>query len=116
MAPGSVACTTTGTVSRRSPSSTPRPTGAAADGTVTRPFAAIAQAVHTAHRLSASSDVVVHMAAGTYRLAQPLRFTSADSGQNGHTITYEGTAGQRAVMTGAQQVTGWTLQKQANNI
>ncbi|HEX6526172.1 MAG TPA: RICIN domain-containing protein [Streptosporangiaceae bacterium] len=91
-------------------------TGAAADGTVTRPFAAIAQAMHTAHRLSASSDVVVHMAAGTYRLTQPLRFTSADSGQNGHTITYAAPAGRPAVMTGAQQVTGWTLQNQANNI
>jgi hypothetical protein len=89
---------------------------AAADGTAQRPFAIMEQAQQAAHQLSASSDVVVHMAAGTYRLTRPLRFTSADAGQNGHTITYAAAAGQPAVMTGAQQVTGWTVQNQANNI
>jgi len=90
------------------------PMAAAADGTAGRPFAGLAQAAPAAHQLSASSDVVVHVAAGTYRLTQPLRFTSADSGQNGHTITYAAAAG--TVMSGSQQVTGWTLQNQANNI
>jgi hypothetical protein len=91
-------------------------TAAAADGTAQRPFASIAQAGQMAHQMSARSDVIVHLAPGTYRLSQPLRFTSADSGQNGHTITYAAPAAQPAVMTGAQQVTGWTLQNQANNI
>ena len=47
--------------------------------------------------------MVVHLAAGTYRLTQPLTFTSADSGQNGHTISYAGAAGQAAVMTGPRR-------------
>ena len=92
--------------------------GAAADGTgtATHPFANMAQAQQAAHQLSASSDVAVHLAGGAYRLTKPLTFTSADSGQNGHTITYAAPAGQPAIMTGAQQVTGWTLQNSANNI
>jgi hypothetical protein len=90
--------------------------GAAGTGTAQQPFAAIAQAEQTAHQLSASSDVVVHLAGGTYRLSQPLTFTGADSGQDGHTITYAAPSGQPAVMTGAQQVTGWTLQNQSSNI
>src|ERR1022692_515686 len=92
--------------------------GAAAGGTGTSqlPFATIDQAEQAAHQDSASSDVVVDLAAGTYRLTQPLTFTSADSGQNGHAISYAAPAGQTAVVTGAQQVTGWTVQNQANNI
>jgi hypothetical protein len=76
----------------------------------------MAQAEQTAHQLSASSDVVVHLAGGTYRLTKPLTFGSADSAQNGHTISYAAAAAAPAVMTGAQQVTGWTLQNSANNI
>src|ERR1017187_6771951 len=92
--------------------------GAAARGTGTSqlPFATIDQAEQAAPQDSASSDVVVGLAAGTYRLTQPLTFTSADSGQNGHTISYAAPAGQTAVVTGAQQVTGWQVHDQANNI
>src|ERR1019366_5735701 len=70
--------------------------GAAAGGTGTSqlPFATIDQAEQAAHQDSASSD----------------------SGQNGHTISYAAPAGQTAVVTGAQQVTGWQVHDQANNI
>jgi hypothetical protein len=94
----------------------PAGAGAAGAGTAQQPFTSMTQAEQAAHQLSASSHVVVHMAGGRYRLAEPLTFTSADSAQNGHTISYSAAAGAPAVMTGAQQVTGWTLQNQANNI
>ena len=81
------------------------------DGTAQQPFASIDQAQQPAHQLSADADVVVYLAGGTYRLAKPLAFTSADSGQNGHTITYQAASGQRPVITGAQQVTGWQRPK-----
>ena len=90
--------------------------GAAEAGTAQRPFTSMAQAEQAAHQLSASSDVVVHMTGGTYRLTKPLTFTGADSAQNGHTISYVAAAGAPAVMTGAQQVTGWTLQNSGSNI
>ena len=89
---------------------------AAETGSAQQPFTSIAQAAQSAHQLSASSDVIVHLAAGKYQLTQPLTFTSADAGQNGHTISYAGAAGQATVMSGSAPVTGWTLQNQSSNI
>jgi hypothetical protein len=87
---------------------------AIAGATAQNTFASIAQVAPMAHQLSANANVVVHLAAGKYRLTSPLRFTAADSAQHGHTITYAAAAG--TVMSGSQQVTGWTLQNSANNI
>src|SRR5437899_2604270 len=42
------------------------------DGSAGRPFATIDQAQQPAHLLSADSNVVVHLAGGTYRLSKPL--------------------------------------------
>ena len=92
-------------------------TAAAAEtGSAQQPFTSVAEAAQSAHRLSASSDVAVHLAAGKYQLTQPLTFTEANAGQNGHTISYAGAAGQATVMSGSAQVTGWTLQNQSSNI
>jgi Ricin-type beta-trefoil lectin domain-like len=89
---------------------------AAGTGSAQQPFTSVAQAAQSAHQLSARSNVVVHMAAGKYRLTQPLTFTSANAGQDGHTITFAGAASQATVMSGSSQVTGWTLQNSASNI
>src|SRR5947209_20103816 len=60
---------------------------AAETGAAQHPFTTVAQAAQSAHQLSASADVVVHLAAGKYPLTQPLTFTGADAAQNGHTIS-----------------------------
>ncbi|MFI7336906.1 RICIN domain-containing protein [Streptomyces sp. NPDC050085] len=86
------------------------------NGSAGQPFATIDQARQPAHALSADADVVVHLAGGTYRLSKPLAFGSGDGGQNGHTITYQATAGQQPVVTGAQAVTGWQVHDQSKNI
>src|SRR5690348_7229269 len=41
---------------------------AAGTGSAQQPFTSIVAATRSAHQLSANSDVVVHMAPGTYRL------------------------------------------------
>ncbi|MFI6495059.1 RICIN domain-containing protein [Streptomyces sp. NPDC050564] len=86
------------------------------NGSAGQPFATIDQARQPAHVLSADSDVVVHLAGGTYRLSKPLAFGSGDGGQNGHTITYQAAAGQQPVVSGAQSVTGWQVHDQTKNI
>jgi len=86
------------------------------NGSAQQPFATIEQAQQPAHQLSADSDVVVYLAGGTYRQSKPLTFGSGDGGQNGHTIAYQAVSGQQPVVTGAQQVTGWQVQDQSNNI
>ena len=103
-------------VAPRAPGLTAAAAAAAETGAAQHPFTSVAQAAQSAHQLSASSDVVVHLAAGKYQLTQPLTFTSADAGQNGHTISYAGAAAAATVMSGSAQVTGWTLQNQSSNI
>ncbi|MFJ2211872.1 right-handed parallel beta-helix repeat-containing protein [Streptomyces sp. NPDC101062] len=62
------------------------------------------------------ADIVVQLAGGTYRLSAPLTFTAADSGTNGHTITWQAAPGARPVLSGARKAAGWTRQDPAKNI
>jgi hypothetical protein len=84
--------------------------------TADRPVATLARAQQIARALSARENVVVDLAGGTYQLTTPLTLTSADSGRNGHTITWQGVPGQHPVLSGGQQVTGWQLYNQSSNI
>lgn len=85
-------------------------------GTADHPVATLAKARQLARSLSGTSDVVVELTGGTYRLTEPLRLTSADSGRNGHTVTWRGRAGQTPVLSGALRVTDWKVHDAAANI
>lgn len=89
-----------------SPMSTDNPTGAA-----TNPFHSLEEAQTTIRaRLAAGPqrrDIVVNIADGTYELDGPLTFTGADSGKNGHTVTWRAAPGATPVFSGSRQVTGW---------
>src|SRR3954469_9442427 len=56
-----------------------------------------------------SGDIAVVLADGVYRLAAPVRLTAADSGTGGHTVVWQAAASAHPVVTGARQVTGWSL-------
>ncbi|WP_439381166.1 RICIN domain-containing protein [Amycolatopsis lexingtonensis] len=93
------------------------PTGDDANpGTPEQPVATPAKAQQLARAQSGASDVVVQLAGGTYRLSAPLKFTNADSGQNGHTVTWQAAAGQTPILSGGTQVTGWAVQDAGQNI
>jgi lysophospholipase L1-like esterase len=70
----------------------------------------ITQAQTKVHELApgAYGDIVVSLAGGTYQLSAPLTFTAADSGQNGHKVRWQAAPGQQPVISGGQQITGWT--------
>jgi hypothetical protein len=87
-----------------------------AAGDAGHPLASLAKAQQLARTLSDRTDVVVDLAGGTYRPSAPLEFTSADSGRNGHTVTWQALPGQTPVVSGAQPVTGWTLHDASANI
>jgi F5/8 type C domain/Right handed beta helix region len=57
-----------------------------------------------------TSDIEVVLAGGTYRLSDTLAFSAAegDGGTNGYTVTYEAAPGVDPVLSGGEQVTGWT--------
>lgn len=63
-----------------------------------------------------SDDIVVQLADGVYRLAQPFRLTAEDSGSGGHTVVWQAAPSARPVITGARAVTGWSVADAARNI
>jgi hypothetical protein len=62
-------------------------------GTKSRPFATLQRAQRAVRSRTArmSSDIVVSLRGGTYRLRRPLRLSAAggDSGENGHRVIYQ---------------------------
>jgi hypothetical protein len=56
-----------------------------------------------------AGDVTVVLLDGIYRLTAPLRFGAADSGRDGHAVTWRAAAGASPVLSGAQPVTDWEL-------
>ena len=63
-----------------------------------------------------NGDFVVELADGVYRLDAPLAFTAADSGANGHTITWQAATGAHPVLSGGVPVTGWAVSNASKNI
>jgi hypothetical protein len=63
-----------------------------------------------------SANIVVYLRGGTYRLASTFQLGTADSGENGFTVDYEAYPGEEPVISGAQQVTGWSLYNAAQDI
>ncbi len=97
------------------------PTGAAnADddgpGTRAEPLATLEEAQRRARELADDGDVTVQLLDGTYRLSAPLRFDAADSGAEGHTVTWRAAPGAEPVLSGAQPVTGWELDDAAAGV
>lgn len=60
-------------------------------------------------------DITVHIADGLYQLNNPLNFTSADSGQNGHIVKWKAT-GSDAILSGGIEVTNWKLVNSSTNL
>jgi hypothetical protein len=93
------------------------------DGSRGRPLATLARA-QAAARESApnmTGDIVINVRGGTYRLAETLKLTAADSGTNGHRVIYQaygyGTKRQEdVVISGGRPITGWTLDDPVKNI
>jgi hypothetical protein len=87
-------------------------------GTVAQPLATLAEAQRRARAAAAAGDgdVTVNLLDGTFRLSSPLRFGAADSGRNGHTVTWQAASGAQPVLTGARPVTGWQLDDPATGV
>ncbi|MBP2479652.1 hypothetical protein JOF53_008524 [Crossiella equi] len=81
-----------------------------------RPVATLAKAQELARARAGRTDVVVELADGVHRLAAPLSFTSADSGRNGHTVTWQAAPGATPRVSGGEPVTGWTAHDPGANI
>jgi len=63
-----------------------------------------------------SGDITVYLRGGVYRLDGPLTLDSSDSGTNGHNVIYTAVAGQKPVISGGVQVTGWKVLDAGKNL
>jgi hypothetical protein len=83
-----------------------------ADGSQDHPFDSIATAQAAVRAILQSgpltTDIVVNVEGGTYRLDQPLSFDASDSGNNGHVVHYRAVAGEEPEFSGAVPITNWT--------
>lgn len=81
-----------------------------APGTQEAPFETLYRAQEAVREAAPgiSSDIVVYLAPGDYRLDRTLEFTEADSGRNGHRVVYKSAGGLgRARLFGSVPLTGW---------
>ncbi|MBA3684018.1 MAG: right-handed parallel beta-helix repeat-containing protein [Planctomycetes bacterium] len=82
---------------------------AGGDGSAQRPFASLAAAQAAARariRAGLTAPLEVHIAAGLFRLAEPLTFGPEDSGTAACPVTWRGVGG-RPILSGGRLIEGW---------
>ncbi len=85
-------------------------------GSAEHPFKTIERAQRAVRAHNVLNNVVVRLDNGTYRLAQPLRFSATDGGQHGTRVTWTSQANAHPVIMGSMQVLNWKLYDAAKNI
>ncbi|WP_371526111.1 right-handed parallel beta-helix repeat-containing protein [Streptomyces sp. NBC_01283] len=65
------------------------------------------QAARDAARTIGGRDVRIELADGTYEMSEPLVLGAADSGRDGHTVTWNAAPGAHPVLSGGRALTGW---------
>ncbi|MDF7807733.1 carbohydrate-binding protein [Pontiellaceae bacterium B12219] len=78
-------------------------------GTKEKPFQSLEGARNAVRQVNQNmeDDIIVHFAGGTYRFQEPVTFTPADSGMNGHQIIYQPYKDHEPIFNGAAKITGW---------
>ncbi len=90
----------------------------AAAGTKDAPFKTITQAQKAVRAINGSmtGDIEVILREGTYVLPATIAFDERDGGKDGHYVRYKAADGEKPLITGGMQITGWTIHDEANNI
>ncbi len=78
-------------------------------GTETQPFLTIEKARDAVRAINGdmTSDILVYLHGGTYRLSQTLTFDARDSGTNSFNVVYKAHPGETPVVSGGERITGW---------
>lgn len=78
-------------------------------GTETQPFLTLGKARDAVRTINAdmTSDIVVYLRGGTYRLGQTLTLDARDSGTNSFDVVYKAYPGETPVVSGGQKIAGW---------
>jgi len=78
-------------------------------GTEAAPFKTIERARDAVRQINRAmtSDILVLIGGGEYPIRSTIEFNPADSGRNGHYVTYRAKAGETPLLTGGVRVTDW---------
>ena len=89
-----------------------------ASGDYFHPFLTIqhAQNVVRSNPLRGINTINVNIRGGLYRLNNTLTLNQSDSGTSAGNVVYRAATGEAPVISGAQQITGWTLHDPTLNI
>jgi len=82
-------------------------------GTPQKPFATMARArdaVRAKIAAGLTAPIEVQIRGGTYRITQPIVFSTADSGTAEHSISYVACPGEQPVISGGRFIGGWQVQ------
>lgn len=86
-------------------------------GTAVEPLRTLEAAKAAAQNVNdGTMDVAVIMRGGEYILDNTLVFTSEDGGQNGHSVSWRGYEGEKAIVSGMTEISGWQLHDADKNI
>ena len=78
------------------------------DGSAFAPYKTIQKAVSKARTLNPNRDITVSIAGGRYEIKTPISFSFLDSGKNSNKIIYKGAENLSTVISGGQQLGGFT--------
>jgi hypothetical protein len=87
-----------------------------AQGDETHPFRTLERARQAVREANSAHSVTVRLATGIYRLTQPVIFSAADGGRNGHHVTWAAEPGAVPVISGALAVSKWKSFDRARRI
>lgn len=82
------------------------PNGSGDSCTATRPCTP--RAARDAARTVSGQDIRIELADGNYELSEPLKLGAADSGRDGHTVTWTAARGAEPVFSGGRALKGWS--------
>jgi len=87
-----------------------------ARGDETHPFRTLERARKAVREANSAHSVTVRLATGIYRLTQPMIFSAADGGRNGHHVTWAAEPGAAPVISGAIAVSKWKISDRTRGI
>ena len=87
-------------------------------GTYSAPYRDLAYAQSVVRTLNANmtGNIDLYLENGIYRLTQPLEMGPQDSGTNGYQVKWSSAPGETAIISGSEQITGWTLSNASKHI
>lgn len=80
------------------------------DGSIDAPFGGLEAAVAEIRNFTKSgmtNNITVYLREGLYMLGDEIKFTSADSGKNGYTITYSAYPNETVEVACGEKITNW---------